>query len=422
MFVIALVVFAVINRATPSAAPLRDDASVGIRPASGSTDARIAALQDAVRASDQTSEAYTPLGLAYLQKARETSDPAFYSRAEDALKRGSAADPDDAEAVVGLAGLALARHDFAAALALARRARRLQPTEVAAYPALIDALVELGRYDQAGQALQQFVDRKPGLPAYSRISYFRELHGDLDGAVEAMELAVDSAGGSPEAIASVQALLGQLEFMRGRPRAARQAFDTALRTFPTHAPALLGLARLEAADGRLPAASRRLQALVERLPWPEYVVALGEVQLAAGHPRQAREQFELVRVQQRLLAASGINTDVEVAIFEADHGSPRRGVALARRAWRTAPSVRSADALGWALTRAGRPRAGSAFTQRAVALGWRDPLVLFHAGVTARAAGFDRRARRLLQRSLALNPRFSPLHAPRARKALKDLS
>lgn len=420
VFVIALGVFATINRTSTSAAPAANG-QADDRPPSRSTDARIAALQAEIRSGRQADRAYTPLGLAYLQKARETSDPAFYSRADDALQRALDVDGKDAAAVVGRANLALARHDFTAALQLARRARRLQPEASAAYPALVDALVELGRYDDAAQALQQFVDRKPGLPAYARVSYFRELHGDLDGAAEAMALAVSAASGVPEATASVQSLLGNLEFTRGRMRAARQAYDAALAAFPAHAPAQAGLARLDAADGRLSAASRRLRVLVDRLPLPEYVVALGEVELAAGNPRRAREQFALVRAQQKLLTASGINTDVEVALFEADHGSPERAVALARRAWHSAPSVRSADALGWGLTRAGHPQAGLRFTQRAIDLGWRDPSVLFHAGITARSAGSVASARRLLRRALALNRRFSPLYAPRARKALKEL-
>ena len=115
----------------------------------------------------------------------------------------------------------------------------------------------------------------------------------------------------------------------------------------------------------------------------------------------------LVGAQRRLLAATGVDTDAELALFEADHGAPRRAVALGRRAWAAAPSVRSADALGWALTRAGRPRAGLRWARRALALGSRDPSFMAHAGLAARAAGDGETARRLLaaaSRSPALPP------------------
>ena len=116
-----------------------------------------------------------------------------------------------------------------------------------------------------------------------------------------------------------------------------------------------------------------------------------------------------------------MNTDVDLTIYEASHGSPQRGVVLGRRAWAAAPSVRSADALGWALTRAGHPREGLAFAHRALRLGSRDPLFLFHAGLAARGAGQRAEARRLLAASIRLNPRFSPLWGPAARRALRGL-
>ena len=83
--------------------------------------------------------------------------------------------------------------------------------------------------------------------------------------------------------------------------------------------------------------------------------------------------------------------------------------------------MRSADALGWALTAAGRPRDGLAWARRALALGSRDAAFLYHAGMSARAAGDRGAARRYLAAALAGNPRFSPLYAPRARRALEAL-
>jgi hypothetical protein len=96
-------------------------------------------------------------------------------------------------------------------------------------------------------------------------------------------------------------------------------------------------------------------------------------------------------------------------------------VTLARRAWSRAPSVRSADALGWALTRDGHPRAGVRWARRAPRLGSRDAMMLAHAGLAARAAGDRADARRWLRAALASNPRFSALHAPRAARALREL-
>jgi hypothetical protein len=48
-------------------------------------------------------------------------------------------------------------------------------------------------------------------------------------------------------------------------------------------------------------------------------------------------------------------------------------------------------------------------------------MFLLHAGLAARASGLPALARRWLRRSLADNPRFSPLWAPRARAVLREL-
>jgi tetratricopeptide (TPR) repeat protein len=365
---------------------------------SDSTDVRIGKLQATVRAAPLRADGYTLLAGAYLQKVRETGDAGYYQRAGVAADRALRLAPSDPGALTERSGVALARHDFRAGLADARRARALAPAINKPFGVLVDALVELGRYDEAGQALQQMVDRRPDLAAYARVSYFRELHGDLDGAVRAMQLAVSAGGEVPENEAYVRSLLGNLDLQRGRIDAAQRQFRAALNSVAGYVPAQAGLAKVDVARGHLGRAIARLRRVVERLPLTEHVVALAEAERAAGRAAAARRDLALARAEQLLLARSGVNTDTEAALFEADHGSPSRAVALAKRAWAAAPSVRSADALGWALTRAGHPRAALPWAARALHLGSRDPSFLLHAGVAARAAGRTE----LAQRRLAL--------------------
>jgi tetratricopeptide (TPR) repeat protein len=421
-FVAALCAFALITHSGDGAARSGFAASGDLPRPGAPTDERIRGYQAAVRAQPGDAGLRAALAGAYLQKVRETGDPGFYARADAVLRRARALAPTDYRVLTASGTLALARHDFSGGLAYGLAARRANPASDAPYPVIVDGLVELGRYAQASRELQRFVDAKPTLASYSRVSYFRELHGDLDGAAEAMALAVSAGGDTAENAAYVQTLLGTLEFDRGRLGPARQAFGLALVRFPGYVPAAAGLARVEAAEGRTGAAIRRYRDVVARLPLPEYVVALGETELAAGRGVQARRDLGLVAAEERLLQANGVNTDVDLALFEANHGSPARALALARRAWSGAPSVRSADALGWALTAAGRPRDGLAWARRALGLGSRDAGLNYHAGMSARAAGDHGAARRYLHAALAGNPRFSPLYAPRARRALERMS
>ena len=64
---------------------------------------------------------------------------------------------------------------------------------------------------------------------------------------------------------------------------------------------------------------------------------------------------------------------------------------------------------------AGCSRAGGARSTR-------DPRLLFHAGMTDKALGDTDRARGYLGQALALNPRFHPLQADVASRALAELT
>jgi tetratricopeptide (TPR) repeat protein len=368
------------------------------RPVLTGTSGDIPKLQRAVR--EGRDDLRPALAGAYLQQARETADPSFYAKAEGVLGT-----PRTPEALATAGELALARHEFRGALALGQRAGAVGA------PIRVDALIELGRYDDAADELQAMLDRKPNLAAYARASYLRELRGDLPGAVEAMRLAVNAGGPAAENVAYVSALLGELERRRGRDAAARRAFEQALALVPGHPGAEAGLARLE--GGRR--AIARLRRIVERLPLPEYAIALGEAELAAGRDPEA---LALVAAEQRLLDAAGVDTDVELAVFEADHGDPRRAVELARRGWNAAPSTRSADALGWALTRAGDASAGLRWARRALALGSVDPIWRAHAGLAALEAGRRAEARRHLRVALRHGLDGWPWQAQRVRRAL----
>ena len=128
-----------------------------------------------------------------------------------------------------------------------------------------------------------------------------------------------------------------------------------------------------------------------------------------------------MRAQQRLLRAGGARPDAELVVFEASHGYPTAAVTLGRRLWAQAPSVRSADALGWALTRAGRPAEAIRYAREAMRLGTPEPMFLYHGAIAAEQAGRTELARRWLRRLLSDHAGFSPLHEPRAKRALNAI-
>ena len=161
--------------------------------------------------------------------------------------------------------------------------------------------------------------------------------------------------------------------------------------------------------------------MVERIPFPEYVIALGETQQAAGRMAAAKASYALVGVEAKLLRANGVNTDVDLALFEANHGSAR----ARRGAGAEGVDGGAQRALGRRLLLGAEPggsrRGGAALLAEAMKLGSRDPFFLYHAGLIAGRAGFTTEARGFLSQLVEQSPRFSPLYGPRAQRALEAL-
>lgn len=407
-------------------APVSLDGLVEPEARPAALDAQILALQDALRDGDATNDvrAAVTLGQAYLQKVRETGDTGYYPKAEALFREALAADDRNVDALIGFGTLDLARHRFAEALAWGERARELDPARARAYGVVGDALIELGRYDEAVRTLQAMVDLRPDLASYARVSYARELMGDRPGAIAAMEQAATAGAGYPENVAWVRVQLGNLRFDGGDIAGAARDYAAALTALPDYAPAAAGQAKVAAARGDLPRAADLYDVVVRRLPLPEFVVAYGEVLTAMGRPREARAQFDLAEAIQQLNAANGVDTDLELALFAADYGKPEDLPTALERARTTVakrPSVFAYDALAWVQYRSGNLAAARDASRQALRLGTRNALLFFHAGTIAAALGERAEATEFLERALALNPHFSVRFAPEARATLDRL-
>jgi tetratricopeptide (TPR) repeat protein len=404
--------------ARPSASPATDLA--GSRSGTADTTTLVAGLQQRLKERSGDAQGYASLGLAYQQRARETGDPSWYPRSERALHRALRLEPENAVAVGGLGSLALSLHRFREALALGRRALRLAPASARTYGVIGDALLELGRYDAAFRAFDTMARLKPSVASYARISYARELLGRTADAITAMHLALQAAADQPEATAWTHVQLGRLYWSIGRIDAAGREYRAALAAFGGYPYAFDGLAQVQAARGRLGAAIALATRAVDTIPLPQFVSQLGDLYRARGDRVQARRQYALVRVIQRLLVANGVKTDLETALFDVDHGiRPRHALALARLARAQRPSIDGDDVLAWALARTGRCADALGYSQRALRLGTLDAPKLFHRGMIERCLGNRAAARAFLSRALALNPHFSIVWAPVARRALR---
>ncbi len=374
-------------------------------------------LQEHLRDHSSDGASYALLGLAYQQRARETGDPAYYPKSEAVLDRARALDSHDPVALSGLASLALTRHQFLNALALAQQARTLAPSTARNFGAIGDALLELGRYHDAFAAFDMMARLKPDVAAYARVSYARELRGDVAGARAAMELASESTIPGSEAAAWSQTQLGKLLFSVGDYAGAAKAYRTALGHRPGYAAALDALAHVAGAEGDLGRAVRLERRAATTVPLPQYVGALGDFLRLQGKAHAATRQYALVAAIDQLQRASGMRTDVEYALFEADHGIDLPdALQRARIGQQARPSIDGDDALAWALVRNGHCAEAQRYSKLAVRLSTKDATKLFHRGMIERCLGHTAEARAWFVKAVQLNPAFSPLWSPYARR------
>jgi tetratricopeptide (TPR) repeat protein len=220
----------------------------------------------------------------------------------------------------------------------------------------------------------------------------------------------------------VRTQLANLYFNSGDLEQAELEYQLTLQNRPNYVYALAGLGRVRAAQGNTEAAIKLLIRAVAIMPLPEFVIALGDLYQAAGQQAAANQQYQLVAAIETLFRANGVDMDMEIALFNADHEkNMTETLALARKAYVNRPSIHGADALAWALYKTGDLEEAKTYSEEALQLGTKDPLKLFHAGMIALESGDKSQAREYLEEALAINPRFSILYAEEARRTLETL-
>jgi tetratricopeptide (TPR) repeat protein len=405
---------------TPAVATVSNGVSPQLL-ASGDLDASIASLQAHLRTQPKDFGGWSTLGLAYVEQARTKGDPSRYPQAAKALDRSLRLRPDYDPALAGRAALAAARHDFTGALKYADLTLKQNPYSERALSSRIDALVELGRYDEASKAADLADSRRPGVPVFTRYAYVHELRGDVKTARRVLRQALATATSRGD-ISYVASALGQLAWSQGDYDSALTYYARALAADDSYLPALEGRARTQAAQGDRAAAIKAMEQVVQRFPLPQPLVELGELYEArgrAGDARKARDQYTLVNAWVSLARANGVDADLDTALAAADHGDRAAALKAARAEWGRRHTVHTADALAWALHRSGRDAEALPYAREATATGYRNASFLYHRGVIEQGTGHRKEARTALKSALDLNPGFSPLGAREARTALK---
>jgi tetratricopeptide (TPR) repeat protein len=385
-------------------------------------DPKFCAAEELIEKSPDSPTGYDILAALYIKKARKTGDFGLNSKAESAVDKALALDSQDIQARKLKASLQLTFHRFAEGLELGKKLTEEFPADAFGYGVSTDANAELGNYDAAVKAAQKMIDLKPNSSSYARVAHIRLLHGDHEGAIEAMKIAArtaDPLDAEEQSWCLVQ--MGDELWKNGKYTESEKVFDEALSILPDFHLALAGKGRARAAQDDLEGAVKYLAEAQNRVPNVETIILLGDIYTRRGMTEKAQEQYDLVDVIEQKLGVAGDRK--RLALMWADQDT-RAGEALAivEEEFASRKDIYTADVLAWCLYRKGKfPEAKTAIRE-AMRLKTRDARILYHAGMIEKESGNKHEARRLLRMALELNPKFDLIQADAAANALRGLS
>ena len=350
-------------------------------------------------------EAYNALALALSRRARETSDVKFYAEAEETLKKSFEISPDNFDGTRIKVWLLLGKHEFAAAREEALKLNRRMPDDVMVYGFLTDANVELGNYDDAEKAAQLMLNLRPGnSPGVTRAAYLRELFGDVDGALDLMNMALDSTGPSEaEDAAWILTQIGHLELSVGRLVDAEKNLQRALAVFPGYHYALGNMAKVRIAQKRYEEAVQLLQQRYQGAPHAENLYDLAEALQLAGKSEESKKSFLEFEQKSLLETNRADNSNRELIFYYADQAlKPLKALEVASRELARRHDVYTLDAYAWSLHVNGRDQEARQQVEMALAVGIREARIFRHAGEISLATGNRGAAERYFQQAANL--------------------
>jgi tetratricopeptide (TPR) repeat protein len=367
----------------------------------------------------------------YLQEARASGNYSYYDKAalncvHAVLKK----DEKNFEALTYKATIYLSQHHFREGLQLAGQIQQMYPHSAFVYGILVDANVELGNYRAAVENAEKMISIRPDIRSYSRISYLREIHGDIPGAIDAMKMAVDAGSAGTESTEWARVQLGKLYEQLGQMKYAEMYYTIALDNRPNYPYALAGLGRIAVAAKDYNKAIelyRRADSLSNDYSFRE---AMGEVYKLKGDQKQSTliaqriiDNMEKAAEAMQKGDSSGHYADREMAYAYLAVNNYDKAVEHALLEYNRRPNnIDANETVAWAYFCKGDYSKATSYMKIALQTNCKNPTLLSHAGLIQAKNGDKMGTKNYLQLALKDNPNISPLLKAEAQQVLQSLN
>ena len=223
-----------------------------------------------------------------------------------------------------------------------------------------------------------------------------------------------------EQVAWFHLRLGDLALRTGHLDEAERELHAGLRIAPSDYRLLGTLARLYSVRHEWRRATDAGEQAIAQALDPATLGVLTDAYTALGDTTKAAEYYRAMALA--VLRQPGpYHRAWSLFLLDHDREVPRV-LAKVEDELRSRRDIYGYDLLAWALHKSGRDWEARAPMQRALALGTRDAMLYFHAGMIARSLGDSARARSRLDTALAIDAYWHPTQPATARAVLDSLS
>ena len=376
----------------------------------------IEGLLATIKSNPDNYKAKLSLAQAYIQEARVTGDHGYYDKAAlDLLDDVIENDPKNFDALCCKATVLLSQHHFADGLVVANKALPLNPYSAFIYGLMCDANVELGNYPEAVKMCDKMIAARPDIRSYARVSYLREIHGDLPGAIQACKMAVAAGYPGLEQSEWTRMILAHLYENTGHLDSAEYEYRTALNDRPDYAFAIAGIGRMEKAKGNYKEAIADYEKAKKDIVEYSFSDELTDLYALNNEPdkskKSAQEVIDMLSPlpnADQTTSSHGHYADKELAYAYLKLNDTANALKHAMLEYDRRPqNIDVCEAVAWVNYKKGDFKTANTMINTALRTNCQNPVLLCHAGLIKIKAGEKEKGVELIKKALANNPFIS---------------